>query len=63
MCQLPTFIFSNMGAPTNLLLQVTKDGVLDHQSLDPLVIGTCRLEIALVSAWKSSGPYPWPFTF
>ena len=63
MCQLATFIFSNMGAPTNLLLQVPKDGVLDHRSSDPSVIGTCRLKIALVSAWKSSGPYPRPFTF
>jgi hypothetical protein len=58
MCQLATFIFSNPGPPTNLLLQVTKDEVRDRT---PLM--TCRFKSTLVGAWMSSGPCPRPFTF
>ena len=36
-----TLIFSNMGPPTNLLLQVIKDGVLDRVLL---VDDACRLK-------------------
>ena len=47
MCQLATRIFSNLGPPTNLLLQVTKDGVLDYWVSNPLMIGSGGLKNVL----------------
>ena len=51
LCQLATSI-SDLGPLTNVLLPVTKDGVLDQHGslafsigLNPLVTNTCRLKI------------------
>ena len=45
--QLATLIFWNPSPPTNLLLHVTKDGVLDYT---PLVTNICKLKSGLVGA-------------
>ena len=58
MCQLSTFMFTNYGLPTNiLLLMVIKAEILDRHwffgvvtSLNHFVNGTCSLNIFLVDA-------------
>jgi hypothetical protein len=40
-----SYHFSNVVPPTNLLLLVTKDGLLDHRSSNPSVTGTFKLHI------------------
>ena len=61
LCQLATPIFSNPDPPANrlllLLLQVTKDGVLDHRSSNLSTTDTCRLKHTLANARKSLAPH------
>ena len=54
-CQLATIIFSHLDPSTTSLLQVTKDGVLDHGSSNPSMTNTRMLKSATMGAWKSSG--------
>jgi hypothetical protein len=54
-CRVATLIFSNPGPSTKLLIEVNKDGILDHRSSNPLVTDTCRLKSVLVLGWLVGG--------